>query len=85
MYEIETDVPIPDGQYLSTKYPFHEMVTGDSFFVPFMNDHEEAVRNRVHSAVAQHRRRHGGRFMCRTMNAPRRGLRVWRLEDEDDG
>lgn len=68
MIEIEKDVPLPDGA--RQFYPFTEMQIGDSFFTT-------SPVAKVYSAIYWWRKRHSGKFTCRTVEG---GTRVWRIE-----
>lgn len=76
MFKIDTDHPLPDTRKKRKhgKYPFADMVPGDSFFVP-----GTAAKNVGASASGWGYRR-GQKFTTRTVTedgVP--GVRVWRV------
>ena len=66
--KIEKNVPIPSHQ---TPYPFGEMDVGDSFLVT------DRTPGSVSNAACQYGKRHGKKFITRSMN---KGIRVWRMK-----
>ena len=81
MYKIDTHIPIPEDVTRGRRavYPFADMNVGYSFLVPFGDDPEKKVAQRVHSAMAQFHRRDTNsnrRFALRTEAL---GVRVWRI------
>jgi hypothetical protein len=84
MYKIDTHIPIPESvasgrRGRPTTYPFTEMSVGDSFFVPFGDEPEKTVANRVHSAVAQFHRRGTNSTRRLALRTEALGVRVWRI------
>lgn len=74
MFEIEKKVPVPptDRPGRPSKYPFREMVPGDSFFVA-----GQTVREGASSAARVFAHRSGRKFRTRTVEG---GVRIWRVE-----
>ena len=72
-YEIEKNVPRPNGVAARQEYPFRDMEIGDSFAVPVNLTHK------VQPAITQWQRRHTDfKFVTRTDKAE--GIiRVWRV------
>lgn len=70
-FEIEPDVPIPEGT-TKQKYPFSRMNVGDSFV--FEKEQLTALRN----SSASWAKRHGGKFVCRQVGTD--VWRCWRIE-----
>lgn len=66
-------LPIDKGIPVPRKYPFDQMEVGDSFAVP-----PDTHRTTVSIAALRYGRKHGMRFVTRTM--PDRTLRCWRVE-----
>ena len=74
MYVIEKGVPIPKRLYAggrNTKYPWDEMVVGDSIFC------EGKTSKTLSASALTWGKRHGRRFACRNAEG---GVRVWRIE-----
>lgn len=73
MYQIEKGIPLPEKkENKSEKYPFDDMVVGDSFLVP------SAERSAVTPRVAYyHEKFPDRRFSSRKVNG---GVRVWRTK-----
>jgi hypothetical protein len=75
MIEIQVGVPIPTERKMPTmrvsKYPWHAMEIGDSFFVA--NFTTKGFAGTVYSAG----KRSGKKFTVRAMDG---GVRVWRIE-----
>lgn len=79
-FQIEKNVPLPDGTSARATYPFASMKRGDSFFVPAKAREElSKMRNRISAAVAQWSRRHG-RKITFTVRSVDGGVRVWRIK-----
>jgi len=73
--KIERDVPIPNKSSAGgRKYPFHEMVVGDSFFVPVLSSDEIS---KIRSAAYGYGKTNDMAFMTLTVPG---GCRVWRKE-----
>lgn len=73
MYAIEQGIPCPKQiRGRASKYPYHAMKRGDSFFVPGAN----TTKVYVSAAQATKRIGNGHRFTCRAMDG---GVRVWRV------
>lgn len=71
---IDKDIPIPETKVIlpkSQSYPFSEMKSGDSFWVP------RELENSVRASASQRRRRYPGE--CYTSRQDRDGIRIWRL------
>jgi len=83
MIKIDKDVPVPpptEGR--PRKYPFPDMVVGDSFAVPLageMHNGEDRAALKLRSATTQHTRRYGGKFTVRT-DREAGEVRCWRVE-----
>jgi hypothetical protein len=74
MFKIEKNIPIPKadrgpGPGRNEKYPWSEMVPGDSFFVP------ETKVSRIYGAAWKASKRHNVKFVVRKVGD---GVRVWR-------
>ena len=70
-YEVEPNVEIPAvGQGRKSKYPWSEMVVGDSFVV------EHTTSSAMSAIAIRAGERLGMKFSCRTMPE---GIRVWRV------
>lgn len=76
MYKVEHDIKIPSAALKAKKYPFREMVVGDSFAVP---GYSRELHQRVWRAVYAY-----SKASLRSFTARRDGddLRVWRLPDD---
>ncbi|MGL5397943.1 MAG: hypothetical protein ACRDBQ_22135 [Shewanella sp.] len=70
MFEIEKNVPIPDGYTKKMKYPFKEMEVGDSIF--FTESVMKSARSYSHSFGL----RYGVKFTTRLVHG---GMRIWRV------
>jgi len=92
VFTIEKNVPLPaEGLELnrSSKYCFHEMEVGDSFFASPDADEETDVtvmRNRIYNAARAHGIKLGKKFYAKIVKENRNGVeetgvRIWRLED----
>lgn len=71
--EIETDVPMPEGDGRENKYPFANMEIGHSFFV------EGATSRQLTNAASHWRKRKGWSF--KTEMGEKNGVagcRIWR-------
>jgi hypothetical protein len=74
MIEVQSGIPIPDinrnpPTRRHSKYPWHTMNVGDSFFAP--NVTVKGFAGTAYSAG----KRHGRTYVARTMDG---GVRVWR-------
>ena len=74
MIEVQSGIPIPDinrnpPTQRNSKYPWHTMNVGDSFFAP--NVTVKGFAGTAYSAG----KRHGRTYVARTMDG---GVRVWR-------
>lgn len=69
---IDRNVPLPLARE-KTKYPFNDLLIGDSFLVawPFAHPHN------VRCAAQYHQRRTGKKFTTKSTDD---GVRVWRVE-----
>lgn len=72
-YQIEKNVPLPKRR----KYPFPEMVAGDSFFVPASVKEVDKIRRRVSVVANGHHKNSRKRFTLRKVEG---GIRVWRVK-----
>jgi hypothetical protein len=83
MIKIDKDIPTPrPAEGRPRKYPFPDMVVGDSFAVPLageMRDGEDHAALKLRSAVTQHTRKYGGKFTVRT-DREAGVARCWRTE-----
>ena len=74
---IEKNVPMPKrGLDADTKYPFAEMVDGDSFFVPCEKEKTESVRASVFSCAKYS---NVNKITTRAVDG---GIRVWCISRE---
>ena len=71
-FVIDKDVPIPSSW--NAKYPFGELLIGDSFYTGAAT---RKTTSTIRSAAAVFGRRHNMKFITR---AEGRGLRIWRVE-----
>ena len=72
---IEKNVPIPTGFTGNKKYPFADMVVGDSVFFKGKSTYDAPA-----TAARQHafkNKRAGVKFLCRNVDG---GLRIWRTQ-----
>lgn len=70
------------GVRKKTKYPFRQMETGESFFIPVSPgfDLRTPMQN-VCTAAYHFAKRHGGKYSCRAIDeADERGIRVWKTK-----
>ena len=75
MMKIDKGVPIPLKGARGSKYPFAEMVVGESFFVP------EKTPSQITPIGIHHAKRLGFKFTPRTViENGIKGVRVWRKE-----
>lgn len=76
-YQPESGVPIPQLKYGANggKYPWSELLVGDSFFVPHATIHRM-------STLCSHRcERYEVKYTCRTVvESGVKGVRVWRTK-----
>lgn len=72
-YKVERNIPIPQktGAGRKSKYPIALLKPGESFKVP--TDKRQSVR----AGISAHKKRHGGKFVTRTVNG---GFRIWRVK-----
>jgi len=66
---LEKDMPIPPANGANARYPFGDMVVGDSFALP------KQQANSVRSAASQFGKRNDMRFAVRVQGEQ---VRVWR-------
>lgn len=73
--KIEKNIPLPTSRTRGrpAKYPFKDMVVGDSVFFP---GESTTPGNNVYVAAQMHARMNGKKFSGRTMDG---GLRIWRV------
>jgi len=75
MYEIEKNVPLSPHK---TKYPWNDMVVGDSFLVKPKNGQTARSFRCSISALASHRgKMHNEKYTTREING---NIRIWRVE-----
>ena len=74
--QIETDVPVPTKQVRTPKYPFRDMVVGDSFFI---NDKVDVKRmqQKIASAASMFVKKNPT-YKFKTQAFPA-GVRLWRV------
>lgn len=76
MIKIEKGVPVPNKQARTPKYPFRDMMVGDSFFIK--STHPESVRKKVSSAATMFcKMNEGYKFKTQVFEE---GVRTWRVE-----
>lgn len=74
-FKIENGIPSPrPGVGRKNKYPFREMLVGQSFFIP-----ESEVGGVRSSAIYFTKNNKHYRFVCAKTNDPAPGVRVWRV------
>jgi hypothetical protein len=71
--KIEKGVPIPERNQ-TTKYPWADMLVGDSFFI---EGDRSKLRSSLSRIMANQRLRRGHRYSMRSSSD---GIRVWRVE-----
>ena len=80
---VQNDIPIPDEDetHSLTKYPWHKMEVGCSFFsVPRENEDQRACRIRLVS-VTYNRRKFGHKYRLKAITENGiDGVRMWRIE-----
>lgn len=84
MYQIEKNIPLPEGrQDRQSKYPLAKMVPGDSFLIPAdevdTTKKLQSVRNSIHSIATK---KLGKTGIIRTRRTSK-GLRVWLTDGEE--
>ena len=72
VFEIRHDVPLP-----GPKYPFANMLVGDSFVVPLNGAAKLLVQSRVTNAICYHTRDTDTKFTTRQVEG---GICTWRVE-----
>lgn len=78
MYEIEKDIPVrrkdqpQHRKWGKSKYPFEEMVEGDSFFIPDVG----------HFALGDYNRKYAKEGMKFISRICAKGVRVWLVKKE---
>lgn len=81
--KIDKDVPVPPpAEGRPRKYPFPDMVVGDSFAVPLageMHDGEDQAARRLRASAIRYARTFGGKFTVRT-DRQAGEARCWRVE-----
>ena len=87
MYELSKVVPIPENLNTSkrvgrkaTKYPFHLMSVGDSFFVPCSEADGKRIANTVRSNAKHWTKRSGKRGWVFKGMYTHNGFRCWRVK-----
>ena len=81
-YSIDNGLPIPkDEVFGNRKYPWKDMVPGDSFFVECRkNEDKNKARNRLLGAT-NNRRQHSEKYAVRIVTEDGvEGVRVWRVK-----
>ena len=73
-YKIDKSIPIPTPA--RSKYPFHELSVGESFFVA-ASGYTTSVYRGVQSLTHYYSRGSGKKFVMRSVDG---GVRVWRTE-----
>lgn len=76
MIKIEKGLPVPKTATRTAKYPFKEMVLGDSFFVKDEVD-AKRMQQRVAAAACMFVRKNPG-YKFKTQASPE-GVRLWRV------
>ena len=83
-YRVEVGIPVPRKKAISLKYPFNDMRTGDSFFVPVNevckdSDNPDKCSRTLSGAAWSYGERHNMKFIHRQcVEKDIRGFRVWR-------
>lgn len=81
MYKIQTGVPLPPRRTAQrfTKYPFADMLVGDSFLVPKTEAKGDLKKlmSRISAASAGAKQALGFKFALRKMPD---GVRIWRTQ-----
>ena len=76
MIKIEKGIPAPKKQIRTPKYPFRDMVVGDSFFIK--SQEPESTRKKVSAAATMFCKLHEGfKFKTQVFEG---GVRTWRIE-----
>ncbi len=81
MFQIESNIPLPEKKTANDKYPFKDMKVGDSFFVPGADTVPAILRGRLYASCSNRRQASGKteRFSVRIeTNGHGEGVRVWR-------
>lgn len=77
-FKIEKNVDLPRAAVTArrSKYPFADMVDGDSFLVPVEEgDSTQRVQTTLCAAASHHAKKYGGKFITRKVEG---GVRIWR-------
>jgi hypothetical protein len=75
--QIETGVPVPVQATRTPKYPFRDMVVGDSFFVNDNIDPKRMQQKLAAAACMFVRKNRSYRFKTQAFET---GVRIWRVE-----
>jgi hypothetical protein len=75
--QIETGVPVPVQAKRTSKYPFRDMVVGDSFFVNDKIDPKRMQQKVAAAACMFVRKNRSYRFKTQAFET---GVRIWRVE-----
>jgi hypothetical protein len=74
--QIEKGVPAPKQTTRSGKYPFRDMVVGDSFFIT--DENPEPIRKKISSAACMFCKKNDKyKFKTQVFDT---GVRVWRVQ-----
>lgn len=71
-FQIEPDVPMPEGRARPMRYPFDRMQIGESFAF------DKKFLTNVRNNAGAYSKRHGGKFACRQVGTDI--WRCWRVE-----
>lgn len=83
VFVIEKNIPVT-GMYRSTgpsfKYPFSEMMAGDSFEIKMGKEDPKLMVSRVSSACSSFVKRTNSSARFTVRRQPNNGIRVWRIK-----
>lgn len=77
-FQIEKNVPMPEGRGRPSAYPWAEMQVNDSFFIEVDAASKTEVQNRTSASARMYRQKVGNGFKVATRSVDG-GLRVWRV------
>jgi hypothetical protein len=75
--QIQKNIPMESTRETKSKYPFHEMEVGDSFFIKCDAETLTSKRSTVLSSSVYYGKSTGKKFKSRTYPE---GFRIWRIK-----
>lgn len=77
MYQVDSNVEVPQAKGKRNAYPFKSLEIGDSFFIPVEKIDITKSQRKMSAICVTTGKRHGKKFVTRRVDG---GLRIFRIE-----